>query len=433
MKLSYGKLAGVAIATVFVAIFAPNVVLDCTTGEECERKTIFHAPQCSTIEADGMARDILKKVDFYTDEEGEFCRPSPSKLRKTTVINDAENYITAPLKIGDYQVKSKDISLVDPWSIDIAENGEKIITEQRGSVKSYNGEDLVKEDSLDAVERGNGGLMGAALHPNYTENSVIYLYYTYDEFEQGDEERIKSRLSRFEFTDRGLLNEKILLNNVTGGLHHSGGRVEIGPDKKIYLTTGDAGTSEKALEKNTLLGKTLRINLDGSIPQENPFGNEVYSYGHRNPQGIDWGSNGSMYVSEHGDQKHDEVNLIEKGGNYGWPTTECGTYREENEKIDFNEPVMCFEEWTMAPSGITFVDEPGHPWDGNLFVAGLRGEQLHRLEMESGKLVENGVFYINKEGERERNLSNRLRDVDYHNGSLWVIGDEKGLVELSPN
>ena len=433
MKLSKTGISVILVILAITAVFAPNSVLDCTTGEECERKLIFHAPECSTIESDGVTRDILKTVDIYTDEEREFCRPSPSKLRKATVIMDSESYVTSPLDTGNYEISEKNISLNDPWAIEIADDGSKIISQQNGELVQYKNEELIKRGSVESLEQGNGGLMGAALHPNYSENSEVYLYYTYDQFLVGDDERIKNRLSKFEFTEQGLRNEEVLLNNITGGLHHSGGRVAVGPDDKLYLTTGDAGFSSRAQQTDNLIGKILRLNLDGSIPEDNPFDNEVYSYGHRNPQGLGFGKDDRIYSSEHGDQRHDEVNLIEKGGNYGWPITECGSYRDkEAKKIDFTESITCFEEWTMAPSGITFVDQPGHPWDGNLFVAGLRGEQVQRLEIESGKAVSNSIFYINKQGEMERSLSNRLRDITFYDGSLWIIGDEEGLVELSP-
>ena len=163
------------------------------------------------------------------------------------------------------------------------------------------------------VGKGEGGLLGLALDPNFDENHYLYLYYTYSEFLIS-----YNKVVRYTEKDNELFDEKVLLDKIPGASFHDGGRLKFGEDGKLYITTGDAGSADAAQDINSLAGKILRINSDGSIPDDNPFEDSlVYSLGHRNPQGLDWDPvSGKLVVSEHGPSgergfAHDEVNVIE--------------------------------------------------------------------------------------------------------------------------
>ena len=214
------------------------------------------------------------------------------------------------------------------------------------------------------------------------------------------------------------MNEVILLDNIPIARFYDGGRIKFGPDGKLYITTGDATNPSTAQDLNSLAGKILRINPDGTIPGDNPFGNYVYSYGHRNPQGISWNSNGELYSSEHGPSRNDEINIIVAGANYGWPD-KCS----EQEGINDVEPIRCYTKFTLAPSGIAF-------FEGDLYVASLRGTQLRRI-------IFNEDYRTNIDEEELFSNLGRIREVVEHDGYLYIsisnrdgrgiprIGDDK--------
>lgn len=227
---------------------------------------------------------------------------------------------------------------------------------------------------------GESGLQGIAIDPNFLENKFVYLYYTYSE-----NTRLLNKISRFTFSNNSLENETVIIENIPGNLFHDGGRIKFGPDGKLYITTGDAGSPELAQDIYSLNGKILRINADGSTPKDNPFGNFVYSFGHRNPQGLDWHpQTNTLFSTEHGPKMHDEVNVIEKGKNFGWPQKLCN--RDEiNEELV--EAIVCFDSWTLAPSGATFYSGDKLPLKNAFIYTGLRGEQIRILEFENGKVA----------------------------------------------
>jgi glucose/arabinose dehydrogenase len=177
--------------------------------------------------------------------------------------------------------------------------------------------------------------------------------------------------------------------------------LKFGPDGKLYITTGDASQRELAQDTNSLAGKILRMNSDGSVPSDNPFGNYVYSYGHRNPQGIAWGPDGIMYASEHGQSSNDEINIITRGSNYGWPVIEGN-----QTSPGMVSPLRAFTEFTLAPSGLAY-------YQGNLYSAGLRGNQLRQV-----KLSADGQSVVGEEA-RFQDLG-RVRDVVEYNGYLYI-------------
>ncbi|MCZ6783796.1 MAG: PQQ-dependent sugar dehydrogenase [Proteobacteria bacterium] len=183
-------------------------------------------------------------------------------------------------------------------------------------------------------------------------------------------------------------------------------------------------------------GKILRLDRDGAVPADNPIpGSPVYSMGHRNPQGLAWHPiSGALYASEHGLRRRDEINRIRPGRNHGWGAYECGERRGHPlgpEPVVL--PAVCTRYWTMAPSGMQFVADPASPWHGDLFVASLRGKHLRRFRFGGETVGQGEIFFVSDRAEGDTlALDRRIRDVEYRDGALYVLGDGYGLVRISP-
>ncbi len=313
---------------------------------------------------------------------------SPADKEEKIFEDSAE--ISTDSALRNYSTEVLVTGLDTPWAIDFLPDGRMIFTERPGKVSIFDGRETKVIAEIEVSEVSESGLMGIAVNPEFDldENSFIYLYYTH---ESGN------RISRFEFAEDKLTGEVILIDNIPNARFHDGGRIKFGPDGKLYATTGDATIPSTAQDLNSLAGKILRINKDGTVPEDNPYGNYVWSYGHRNPQGIAWNSRGELYSAEHGPIRNDEVNFVEKGKNYGWPQ-EC------IESGDFVNPVRCFTEFTLAPGGIAFLED-------NLYVVGLRGSQLRKLEISGGKVAGEEIVL---------DTLGRLREVIEYNGSLYI-------------
>ncbi len=287
-----------------------------------------------------------------------------------------------------------------PWAIAINSNGTLYFTERGGTLRVIRNGILQREPIITLqppfISEGEGGLMGIALDPDFPKNRYIYIMYTYRE-----NNRFFNRVVRLVENNNRATVDKIILDRIPGGQIHNGGRIKIGPDRKLYITTGDTGNPQLAQDGTSLAGKILRINLDGSIPSDNPFRNSpVYSLGHRNPQGLAWNSNGLLYSSEHGQTAHDEINLIKPGSNYGWPLVQGD---EVSNAILTERPLIHSGETTWAPSGIAFITEG--PWQGRLAIANLRGAQLLVLSLnEDGTIVTQVESFLS-------NTYGRLREV----------------------
>ncbi len=278
------------------------------------------------------------------------------------------------------------------WGIDFLPSGEMVFTERAGRVWIYDDENGKKViGDIEVTENAESGLMGIAVDSDFVDNGYIYIYYTMDK-----EGGTSNTISRFVLRDGKLVDEYVLLDRIPAEKYHDGGRLKFGPDGKLYATTGDATNPGSAQQTGSLAGKILRMNKDGSIPEDNPFGNYVWSYGHRNPQGLAWGG-GEMYAAEHGPTRRDEVNRIIEGKNYGWPKT-CA---EEDYSV---KPLQCYLEFTLAPGGIAFYDDA-------LYIAGLKGEQVRKLTLADGKLLKEEEFITG---------IGRVRDVVVHDGWLYI-------------
>ena len=306
-------------------------------------------------------------------------------------------------------------NLVVPWSIDWTPDGTLLFTERIGNLRVIQGGELLPEPLLSlGANTIEGGLLGLAVDPDFEKNNYIYLYFTYDDSPTTN----ANKAVRYLFVDGVVTEDRVLLDGVPGGAFHDGGRMQFGPDGKLYIATGDGGKPEQAQDPDSLAGKILRINSDGSIPEDNPFaGSPIWSTGHRNPQGIDWDGAGNLLVAEHGPSgwrgvAHDEVNLIMPGANYGWPVIIGDETGENMRKALFNTG-----DETWAPSGAEFYDGDKIPeWTGKYFVATLRGTHLHIVDfdLENEEVISHGRLFQDEFG--------RLRDVQTGpDGYLYLL------------
>ena len=320
-------------------------------------------------------------------------------------------------------------NLVVPWSIDWAPDGTALFTERGDNLRYIQDGTLVPEPLLSlSANTVEGGLLGIAVDPNFQENNYIYLYYTHD---KPGSDTNANKAVRYTFIDGNVAEDLVLIENITGGAFHDGGRIQFGPDGKLYIATGDVGYPDLAQDLDSSAGNILRINPDGTIPEDNPFeGLPVWSLGHRNPQGMDWDESGNLVVAEHGPSgwrgvAHDELNLITPGTNYGWPVIIGDEAAEGMQAAIFNTG-----NGTWAPSGAEFYDgDKIRQWTGKYFVATLRGSHLHMVDfdLQEGTVVSHSRLFQDEFG--------RLRDVQTGpDGFLYILTSNRdGRGSASPN
>ena len=259
-------------------------------------------------------------------------------------------------------------NLQTPWEITFLSDGRLLITERPGTLVLIDA-DSERIQIADVREQGESGLLGLALHPEFDQNRLLYIYLTY----QGASSLL-NRVERYQFDGRVLSDRVVIIDQIPGAGNHDGGRIEFGPDGLLYITTGDAGYGAYAQDINSLAGKILRLHDDGTIPADNPFGNAVYSYGHRNPQGLAWDEQGQLWSTEHGPSGfgsgYDELNLIEIGGNYGWPDIQGDQTRDGM----ISPHLHSGGNETWAPGDLEIVD-------GVAYFTGLRGSTLYSVPL----------------------------------------------------
>lgn len=299
-----------------------------------------------------------------------------------------------------------------PWEVAFAPDGRIFITERSGEIRVLANGEIQDEPYADLpVEAvGEGGLHGIAFDPNFVENGHIYAYYT-TKTAVGEP---RSRLVRLVEEDGQARQDAYYLEGPATEVN-SGGRVAIGPDGKLYATFGDAGESNLAQDPLANAGKITRLNLDGTVPEDNPSpGSPVYASGFRNPQGLAWDGAGNLYATDRGPDGHDEVNLVRPGGNYGWPVA-WGA----NGGPEYEDPVLESGDETWGPSGATFVQSG--PWAGSLVFAGLGGRALHRVQIspaDPARAVGHEEYLEDGYG--------RLRDAEWGpDGALYVLSSNR--------
>lgn len=278
-----------------------------------------------------------------------------------------------------------------PWGIAFLPDGSALIAERdSATIQHMTGPGAVNPvgEVADVVSRGEGGLLGLA-----TAGNTVYAYIT---------TAADNRVVTMQFDGRALTPQTPLFTGIPAGTIHDGGRIAFGPDGKIYVATGEAGSPALAQDPSSLGGKILRLDPDGSIPADNPdAASPVFSLGHRNVQGLAWDGAGRLWVSEYGANDWDELNRIEPGGNYGWPTVEGRANRD-----GLIDPVLQWRPDEASPSGLAFRD-------GALWMAALRGQRLYQIPVRpDGSVGEASALFAGQYG--------RLRTVvAAPDGALW--------------
>jgi aldose sugar dehydrogenase len=294
-----------------------------------------------------------------------------------------------------------------PWSIDIAKDGRIFFTERVGRIRIIDSQGkLITEPAANirVEQTAEGGLLGLALHPNFTENHLLYVYHTY-----ANKNKLYNKVLMLTEKENKIIESDVIIDSIPAAQFHDGGRIKFGPDGKLYISTGDATIPELAQNAKSLAGKILRLNSDGTIPDDNPFlGSPVYSYGHRNVQGITWHSQTKqMYATEHGPSGNDEINVIKAGSNYGWPIEECKGSGQ------FEGPEFCFNPG-IAPTGVTIPTNDTLGYQNDLIFTTLKGSHLRHIDLQSKTQSNILVGY------------GRLRDViEASDGSLFVLVSNK--------
>src|SRR5687768_7545782 len=346
--------------------------------------------------------------------------------KEISTTPDAEIATARPDATGNIQTRVIASGLNFPWEILWGPDNFIWFTEREGRVKRLNpatGQIILVATIPDVASTTDfNGLLGMALHPQFGTNPFVYLVYNYFDTE-GD---YMEKVVRFRYDGTTLVEPMILVDGIIGKIGgdfiHNGSRLKIGPDMKLYITTGDANL-RFTLPQNpdSLNGKVLRVNLDGTIPADNPYGNAVWSIGFRNSQGLVFG-NGRLYSSEHGETTNDEINIIEGNRNYGWPFVEgfCDLPSEQSfcTANNVREPIFAWTP-TIAPSEMDFYNKQEIPqWKNSLLVAFLKGRRLIQMKLnDAGTAVESHHEFFNGQ-------FGRLRDIAISpDGKVYICTD----------
>jgi len=293
--------------------------------------------------------------------------------------------------------------LDEPRSIAVSDD-RIFVTEKSGRIRVIENNVLLSEPlaTLRPANVFDGGLLGIALHPDFSNNHLIYVFLTYEE-----NGTLWNKILQITESENKLKDAKTIFDKIPGSVFTNGGFLKFGPDKKLYVGTGTVSdSSHLPQDLDSLSGKILRLNDDGSIPKDNPFPNSpVYSLGHRNPQGMTWDNIGQMYLAELGPEKNDEINLIKPGKNYGWPEQQCTGDKK------FENAIMCYDP-SIEPSGILYYSGDKIKLEADFVMASLRATNLYQLDfaigLDSQKTILSGA--------------GRIRDVvQIPDGDIYVI------------
>jgi glucose/arabinose dehydrogenase len=332
---------------------------------------------------------------------GDSGRPPPPPASPSAGPGAGSNQDRPVRARGGPRVETVATGLEIPWEIDFLPNGSALVTERPGRVRLLTSAGRLKPEpvaQVDVAAIGEGGLLGLAVDPRFRRNRFVYIYRT---------TRDEIEILRYRFDGSRLRDEQRILAGIEVGPVHDSGRLRFGPDERLYLNTGDAGDPPLAQDPRSLNGKTLRMSPQayrgrGGRP-------EVFTLGHRNGQGLDWQpGTDRLFASEHGSIGNDEVNILERGRNYGWPEAEGRDHGGH-----FAAPIVLYEDG-IAPSGASFVSMPGSKWTGDFLIAALVGEQLRRVSLDGRRVTGNEALFEGEFG--------RLRTVrEAPDGSLYVL------------
>lgn len=286
-----------------------------------------------------------------------------------------------------------------PWGLTFLPDGSALVsgrsTAEVRHVPASGGPTTFVGVVPDVAVTAEGGLLGLAASPGFAQDRTVYAYVSASPTNRVVALRIADDL-------RSLTQQRVVLDGIPTANRHHGGRLQLGPDGNLWITTGDAYTTpEIAADPNSLAGKVLRIRPDGSIPPDNPFGTPVFTLGHRNPQGLTFGPDGTVYAAELGPDNWDELNVLQAGADYGWPNAE-GPDGEGGQR-----PIFWLPPADASPSGIAHAG-------GAIWMAALRGQRLWRLPVHGGRPAGEPVgYFVGEYG--------RLRAVHVApDGALWV-------------
>lgn len=354
---------------------------------------VFALAACSENEGDPDGLGAAPNEEQPTTRTGEprdddgdpSPSPSPSEPSDPSPEGPVEPRVVGTVATG----------LEAPWGIDFLPDGTALVTErdttrvlavEDGSVRTVGQVDRAQPD-------GEAGLLGLAVSPTYEEDSLVYMYYT---------SPTDNRVVSMTFDGQRLGQRQVVLEGIPRGFIHDGGRLEFGPDGNLYVSTGETGEEQLAQDRSSLAGKILRITPDGDPAPGNPReGSPVWTMGHRNVQGLAFDEQDRLWASEFGASSWDELNLIEKSRNYGWPLVEGKGDMEE-----YRNPYAQWRVSEASPSGLAYLD-------GSLWMASLRGERLWQIEVQEDGVAKPQDYFVGDYG--------RLRTVVVApNGNLWL-------------
>jgi glucose/arabinose dehydrogenase len=342
---------------------------------------------------------------------------------------DAKNY-TLETVVSDIQI---------PWGMTWLTDGAMLVTEKSGILYHIKNGTKTKIKNMPKVyTRGQGGLLDITLHPDYAKNGWIYMTYA---AEEGEGEGGNTKLIRAKLQDGGLTQIESLYKatpNTTKG-QHFGSRIVFDNEGFLYFSIGERGNNkENPQDIKRDCGKIYRLNDDGSIPKDNPFVGQVgvkeaiYTYGNRNPQGMaKHPETGEIWAHEHGPQGGDEINIIKKGANYGWPVVTYGidydgtTISTQTEKPGIENPIYYWLP-SIAPSGMTFVTSDRYPdWKGHLLVGSLKFQYLELVKLKGNEVIERQKIAADV---------GRIRNVAQGpDGFIYIAVEGKGILKIIPN
>ena len=312
----------------------------------------------------------------------------------------SEPVASEPAAAGDPTLDLTDVAtdLEAPWDVAFTPDGTTYVTERdSGELSAISPDgDVSPVQTFEVDNTEEGGLLGIAASPAFADDGLLYVFRSTAE---------DNEVLRFVPGE----DPEVVLDGIPQSPIHNGGRIDFGPDGMLYVATGDANQPASAQDPDSLGGKILRLTPDGEVPDDNPIaGSPVFALGLRDPQGLAWAPDGTLYVSEFGPDRDDEINVITPGGNYGWPEV-TGVADQDG----FEDPIFVQQPPEASWSGMTLLDGSAIPqWDGQLLIAALRGQRLWRLPVDDPDAAE--ALFVGELG--------RLRTArQAPDGSVWLL------------